>query len=178
MTLAAGPRGRPDVARFTGGRESNRGVRAVAAADDHDRSRRQRPEGHLHDGGQGSWVARLAATLAADVTLCCALGGEPGRVVHGLLEAEPITLRAAAGGTANGVYIHARRGGDRVEIVSVDSQPLDRHETDELYGIALGAGLDADVTMVTGCEPADIVNAETRTYTEGSSAICAPTGSW
>ena len=40
-----------------------------------------RPPVHLHPGGQGFWVARLAATLGADVTLCCALGGEPGRVL-------------------------------------------------------------------------------------------------
>jgi len=115
------------------------------------------PEVHLHAGGQGVWVARLAATLGADVTLCCALGGEPGRVLKGLIEAEPITLRAASGGTPNGVYVHDRRSGSRVEVVSVDSRPLDRHATDELYGIALGAGLDGDVTLITGCQPADII---------------------
>ena len=58
------------------------------------------------------------------------------------------SLRAAAGVTPNGVYIHDRRSGNRVEIVSVDCGPLDRHAADELYGIALGAGLDADVTMI------------------------------
>jgi 1-phosphofructokinase len=78
------------------------------------------PEVHLHAGGQGFWVARLAATLGAEVTLCCALGGEPGRVLRRLIEAEPITLRAAAGATPNGVYIHDRRGGSRVEVVSVE----------------------------------------------------------
>ena len=117
-----------------------------------------RPEVHLHAGGQGFWVARLAATLGAEVALCCALGGEPGRVLRGLIDAEPIELRAAAGGTPNGVYIHDRRTGSRVEIVHVDSNRLDRHATDELYGIALGAGLDADVTMVTGCQPPDVVD--------------------
>ena len=70
-----------------------------------------RPEVHVHAGGQGFWVARLAATLGAEVTLCCALGGEPGRVLKGLIEAEPIRLRAAAAGTPNGVYIHDRRSG-------------------------------------------------------------------
>ena len=120
-----------------------------------------RPEVHLHAGGQGFWVARLAATLGAEVTLCCALGGEPGRVLRGLIEAEPIRLmRAAAAGTPNGVYIHDRRGGSSVEVVSVDSRALERHATDELYGIALGAGLDADVTMVTGCQPPDVVDAD------------------
>jgi len=119
-----------------------------------------RPEVHLHAGGQGFWVARLAATLGAQVSLCCALGGEPGRVLRGLIGAEPIRLRAAAAGTPNGVYVHDRRGGARVEVVSVDSRQLERHAADELYGIALGGGLDADVTMVTGCEPADIVDAD------------------
>lgn len=37
-----------------------------------------RPEVHLHSGGQGFWVARLAATLGAEVTLCCALGASRG----------------------------------------------------------------------------------------------------
>lgn len=81
-----------------------------------------RPEVHLHAGGQGFWVARLAATLGAEVMLCCALGGEPGRVLRGLIEAEPVTLRAAAGGTPNGVYIHDRRGGERATVVSVSTQ--------------------------------------------------------
>jgi 1-phosphofructokinase len=117
-----------------------------------------RPEVHLHAGGQEFWVARLAATLGAEVTLCCALGGEPRRVLKGLIEAEPIELTAAAGGTPNGVYIHDRRSGARTEVVSVDSRRLERHATDELYGIALGAGLDADVTMVAGCQPRDIVD--------------------
>lgn len=119
-----------------------------------------RPEVHVHAGGQGFWVARLAATLRAEVTLCCALGGEPGRVLKGLIEDEPVSLRAATAGTPNGVYIHDRRSGSRVEVVSVDSRALERHATDELYGIALGAGLDADVTMVTGCQPPDIVGAD------------------
>ena len=117
-----------------------------------------RPEVHLHAGGQGFWVARLAATLGADVVLCCALGGEPGRVLEALIEAEPLTLRAADAGTPNGVYVHDRRGGSRAEVVSVDSRPLARHAADELYGIALGAGLDADLMLVTGCQPDDLVD--------------------
>jgi 1-phosphofructokinase len=119
-----------------------------------------RSEVHLHAGGQGFWVARLAATLGADVVLCCALGGEPGGVLRGLIEAEPLTLRAADAGTANGVYVHDRRSGERVEVVNVESRPLARHASDELYGIALGAGLDADVTLVTGCSPADVIDAD------------------
>jgi 1-phosphofructokinase len=119
-----------------------------------------RAEVHLHAGGQGFWVARLSATLGAEVVLCCALGGEPGRILKALVEADALTLRAADAGTPNGVYVHDRRSGERVEIVSVDSRPLARHAADELYGMALGAGLDADVTMVTGCQPGEVVDPE------------------
>jgi 1-phosphofructokinase len=119
-----------------------------------------RPEVHLHPGGQGFWVARLAATLGAEVALCCSLGGEPGRVLTGLIESEPLTLRMADARTPNGVYVHDRRSGERVEVVSVDSRPLTRHASDELYGIALGAGLDAEVTLLTGCQPPDVIDAE------------------
>jgi 1-phosphofructokinase len=119
-----------------------------------------RPEVHLHPGGQGFWVARLAATLGARVVLCCALGGEPGRVLRGLIEGEGLTLRAADAETPNGVYVHDRRSGERVEVVSAESRPLARHAADELYGIALGAGLDADATLVTGCQPPDVVDAD------------------
>jgi 1-phosphofructokinase len=119
-----------------------------------------RPEVHLHAGGQGFWVARLAATLGAHVVLCCALGGEPGRVLRGLIEGEALTLRAADAKTPNGVYVHDRRSGERVEVVSAESRPLARHAADELYGIALGAGLDADAILVTGCQPPDVVDAD------------------
>ena len=92
--------------------------------------------------------------------LCCALGGEPGRVLEGLIEPERLTVGAARANTPNGVYVHDRRTGERIEVVSVESRALNRHATDELYGMALGAGLDADVTLVTGCQPPDVVEAD------------------
>ena len=117
----------------------------------------ERPEVHIHAGGQGFWVARLAATLGADVLLCCALGGEPGRVLHALMQDGRLTVRAAQTRAPNGVYVHDRRSGERVEIVSVDGRPLDRHAADELYGIALAAGLDADLMLITG-QPAELID--------------------
>lgn len=119
-----------------------------------------RPEVHVHPGGQGFWVARMAANLGAEVALCCALDGEPGRVLAGLIEAEPLVLRSADAGTANGVYVHDRRSGERVEIVSVDSRPLTRHASDELYGVTLGAALDSDLTLITGTQPDDVLEAD------------------
>jgi 1-phosphofructokinase len=119
-----------------------------------------RPEVHLHAGGQGFWVARLAATLGAETVLCSALGGEPGGVLRSLIEGERMELRAADAQTPNGVYVHDRRSGERVEVVSVDSRNLTRHATDELYGIALAAGLDADLVLLTGCQPDHVVDAD------------------
>ena len=42
-----------------------------------------------------------------------------GHVLRGLIDSDLPELRAAAAGVANGVYIHDRRGGSRVEVVSV-----------------------------------------------------------
>ncbi len=99
----------------------------------------------------------MAANLGAEVILCCALGGEPGQVLAALISGEPLELRSAHARPANGVYIHDRRGGDRVEVVTVQSRPLARHAADELYGITLAAALDSDVMLITGSQPADLL---------------------
>ena len=65
------------------------------------------PEIHLHAGGQGVWIARLLAELDVHVVLCCALGGETGGVLRGLLDASGIELVAVDGGR-NGAYVHDR----------------------------------------------------------------------
>lgn len=119
-----------------------------------------RPEIHLHAGGQGFWVARMAALLGAEVTLCCGLGGEAGRVLRPVIEAEAVSVHSVDTRTSNGVYIHDRRSGSRVEFAAADSRPLDRHAVDALYGIALTAGLDADVTILTGPQPTDVLAAD------------------
>ncbi len=118
------------------------------------------PEVHLHAGGQGFWVARMAAHLGATVTVCCALGGESGHVLRTLMTDERLVLAAVTAPTPNGVYIHDRRSGDRVEVVSTKAPPLSRHESDELYGLALAAGLDGDVTLVTGTQPDRLLDAD------------------
>jgi 1-phosphofructokinase len=119
-----------------------------------------RPEVHQHAGGQGLWVARMVANLGGNGSLCCALGGEPGRVLRALIESEPLMLRAVDAGTPNGVYVHDRRSGGRVEVVSVESRPLERHAVDALYGLALSAPLDSDITLITGCQPDNVIDPE------------------
>jgi len=121
----------------------------------------QRQEIHLHAGGQGFWVARMAALLGAEVSLCCALGGESGAVLRGLIARENVELLGVECDAPNGVYIHARRdGGAREQLARTDSGRLSRHEADELYGLALSAALDAGVALLTGVDPPDVLDSE------------------
>ena len=115
---------------------------------------------HLHAGGQGFWVARMAALLGAEVTICCALGGESGAVLEGLIAREDVELLSVSCAESNGVYVHARRCGARQQLARTESKPLSRHESDELYGLALSAALDADVALLTGVDPATVLDGE------------------
>jgi 1-phosphofructokinase len=115
------------------------------------------PEIHFHAGGQGFWVARMAARLGASVVLCAAVGGESGRVLRALLDEDGIELRSVTARRSNGAYVHDRRNGERVEVAAVPSPPLSRHEQDELFGVAVTAGLECKVMLLTGSEPDDVV---------------------
>ncbi|MFC0504098.1 PfkB family carbohydrate kinase [Micromonospora costi] len=109
------------------------------------------PEIHLHPGGQGVWQARMIMSLGGEVVLCTALGGEIGQVLEPLLVSEGVDLKVVvrdSGGS--GGYVHDRREGSRQEIVDVPGQPLSRHELDELYNLALGEGLRAPVSVLSG----------------------------
>lgn len=112
---------------------------------------------HFHAGGQGFWVARMVAALGVPVSLCGPFGGEAGRVVRNLIEAEEdITVRAVETGGGNGAYVHDRRNGERVPVAETPPEPLSRHEVDELYGASLVAGLEADVCILGGPGPWDV----------------------
>jgi len=109
------------------------------------------PQPHLHPGGQGFWVARMARALGCRVTICVPLGGETGSVVRGLLDGDDrldAKVAETAGPTA--MYVHDRRGGERKELLSTPEPYLGRHEFDELYTAMLGAALDSDIAVVTG----------------------------
>jgi 1-phosphofructokinase len=119
-----------------------------------------RQEIHLHAGGQGFWVARMAALLGVEVSLCSALGGESGAVLRGLIARENVELLSVECAASNGVYIHARRDGTREQLARTESKRLSRHEADELYGLALSAALDADVALLTGVDPPTVLESE------------------
>jgi 1-phosphofructokinase len=115
---------------------------------------------HLHAGGQGFWVARMTALLGVKVCLCCALGGESGAVLRGLIARENVELASVECAASNGVYIHTRRDGAREQIARTESKRLSRHEADELYGLTLSAALDAGVALLTGVDPPTVLDSE------------------
>ena len=119
-----------------------------------------RQEIHLHAGGQGFWVARMAALLGGRVSLCSALGGESGAVLRALIARENVELLSVKCASANGVYIHARRGGVREELARTECEGLSRHEADELYGLVLSAALDVGVALLTGVDPPSLIESE------------------
>ena len=105
---------------------------------------------HVHVGGQGYWIARLASELGADVTVCATVGGETGAIVACLLDQATFTVRSIDVAGANGSYVHDRRGGTRHVVVDVAPEPLDRHEVDDLFGAALGAATRCGTLVLAG----------------------------
>jgi 1-phosphofructokinase len=120
-------------------------------------------EVHFHAGGQGFWVARMAAGLGAEVMLCVPLGGESGTVLRSLLAVDGVSVLAVPTSGANASYLHDRRSGERVRIVETTSPPLRRHELDEFYGVAATAGLDAGTMLLTGPRNDGVLPPETYT---------------
>ena len=116
---------------------------------------------HLHAGGQGFWVARMATLLGAEVTVCAPLGGETGRVLSELVADGVSHLRAVPTASPNGAYVHDRRGGEREPVAQVPGPRLLRHEVDELYGAMTAAALTSRVAVLTGTEPHEALPHET-----------------
>lgn len=117
------------------------------------------PEVHVHAGGQGLWVGRMAVSLGAEVVVCGPFGGEIGTVLAHLAEVERLRVRPTQYSGGNGAYVHDRREGDRREIAQTPPHSLDRHELDDLYGTVLVEAMDADVTVLTGADPPSVLPA-------------------
>src|SRR5919198_625075 len=104
---------------------------------------------HLHAGGQGFWIARMASRLGAEATLCAALGGESGDILRALIESAGLGLRSVDSQASNGAYVHDRRSGKREVLAESPDPELTRHELDELYGATVATGLEGGVTVLT-----------------------------
>lgn len=122
------------------------------------------PELHVHPGGQGFWIGRMAAILGMEVHLCGPFGGEPGGILVDLMEREGLTVHPVATSSDNGSYIHDRREGERKVVAEVPPPPLTRHETDDLFSATLAAAMCADVAILGGphCDEAVPVDVYSR----------------
>jgi 1-phosphofructokinase len=136
---------------------------------------RDRTELHLHAGGQGLWQARMLRVLDVQVMFCATLGGEVGRALEPLIEAEDVQLRAVRRAAESGWYVHDRRdGGDRSVVADDHGEPLGRHEMDELYTAALAEGLRSGMSLLSGPGDPSLVdpNAYRRLATDLSNNGC------
>jgi 1-phosphofructokinase len=115
---------------------------------------------HVHAGGQGVWVARMAAELGARPVLCGFIGGETGTVLRPLLEEMPVELRLTETAVDSGAYIHDRRDGERRPIAQSASMPPSRHEIDDLFAATVAAAIDSDVLALCGPYPGEALPLE------------------
>jgi 1-phosphofructokinase len=82
-------------------------------------------------------------------------------VLSGLFGAEDFAVRAVHRSASSGWYVHDRSEGDRREIAGHSGEPLDRHEIDELYNLALSEGLRGAVSVLAGPTDPSLVPPET-----------------
>jgi 1-phosphofructokinase len=120
-----------------------------------ERRGQDRDEIHVHPGGQGVWVARMAAELGAQPVLCGFKGGETGRVLTPLLEDLPGEARCVETAAPSGSWVIDRRSGEREMVAVCWSDLPSRHEVDDLFSLTTAAALDSVVLVVCGPLPSD-----------------------
>jgi 1-phosphofructokinase len=120
----------------------------------------ERDRVHLHAGGQGVWVARMAAELGAAPVLCGLIGGETGDVLHPILSRLPATLALTRSASASGCYVTDRRSGERHPLCVALSDPPSRHELDELFSRACAEAIACGWLVVTNPLPGDALPLE------------------
>jgi 1-phosphofructokinase len=110
-----------------------------------------KPELHLHAGGQGVWQARMIRSLDVPVVFCTLLGdGEVGSLLTGVLAKEDLDVRAIRSSADNGWYVHDRRGDERQVVAEYAGPQLGRHDADELYALTLAEGLKSGFCLLSG----------------------------
>jgi 1-phosphofructokinase len=123
-------------------------------------SRGDQDDVHMHVGGQGIWVAHMAAELGASPIVCSFVGGETGDVVEHLLAGIAGEVRITRTAGANGSYVVDRRGGDRNLVAHQVAPPPSRHELDDLFSATCAAALEAEVLVVCNPYPGDALPPE------------------
>lgn len=115
---------------------------------------------HFHAGGQGVWVARMAAALGAEPVLCGFTGGETGTLLAPLLERTGAELRLVPSTEPTGCYVTDRRSGERQLVAQRLSHAPSRHELDDLVSTTCAAALGAGVLVVCNPFPGDTLPLE------------------
>ncbi|HWL92200.1 MAG TPA: PfkB family carbohydrate kinase [Phycisphaerae bacterium] len=115
---------------------------------------------HFHPGGQGFWIARVLRRLGLRPVIVAPFGGETGDVLRGLLGTWDVDFTAVDIQQSSPVYMHDRRGGQRVSIAESPIPVLNRHELDDLYGRMLSTAAGAEICVVTGRAPGDTLSVE------------------
>jgi 1-phosphofructokinase len=110
---------------------------------------------HLHPGGQGVWVARMAGQMGAHPILCGFCGGETGKLLAPLLEELPGERRLIETSAAAGSWVIDRRSGKREMIAHAWSDPPTRHEIDDLFSVTIASALSSGVLVVCGPVPSN-----------------------
>ena len=123
--------------------------------------RGDRDDVHVHAGGQGVWLTRMAGELGAEPILCGFLGGETGTLVETMLAQLPGERRLVRTATPSGSYVLDRRSGERVAVAQSLSQPVSRHELDDLFATAVSTALGSRVLAVCNSYPGHVVPLET-----------------
>lgn len=112
---------------------------------------------HLHPGGQGVWVARMAAEVGAETILCGFVGGEIGAVLEPLLDRLPGERRLVATAATSGCLVFDRRDGERRAVANAWSDAPSRHEVDDLVSGTVAAALEADALVLCNPYPGEAI---------------------
>jgi 1-phosphofructokinase len=112
---------------------------------------------HVDPGGQGVWVARMAAEMGAHPILCGFCGGETGALLKPLLDALPGEARCVETTSTSGSWVIDRRSGERAIVAIAYSDPPTRDEIDDLFAITIAAALNSEVLVCCGPVPQDAI---------------------
>ncbi len=115
---------------------------------------------HLHAGGQGVWLSRMAGEMGAEPVLCGLLGGETGAVLGGLLERLPGERRMVSAEGTSGSYVVDRRDGERQVLAYAPAPPPSRHEIDALVTTTVAAALECRLLAMCNALPGDALAVE------------------
>jgi 1-phosphofructokinase len=130
---------------------------------------------HVHAGGQGVWVARMAGEMGARPVLCSFIGGETGHLLAPLLDGLGGELRLVPSAGCSGSYVVDRRAGERHLIARASRPAPSRHEVDDLVTETVTAALGSSALVVCNPFPAEGFPEDAyETITAGARSVGIP----